>query len=427
MQKLWATILKDWRILIRDKIGLTLMFVMPIILAIVITTVQNSTFELVNDKKIPLLFLNKDTAAAGKELEATLIKGGMFTIKKVLRVQGENVLKQRLQNKEALLALVIPEQYTRDVLTKSENVAAQALQVISINTDTSSIPSLSASSVVLFHHPILQASFIQGVDGALNSVLQIVQSKYIVRQLYSAINDSAPIPANLEQQILTNQTPIQHYAVSKDGGHIISNATQHNIPAWTVFAMFFIVISLGASIVKEKNSGSFMRLKTLPTSLTVAMLSKQIVYVVITVIQAIVIFSIGKWLFPIIGLPVLDFPQDKISLLFVIILCGWCAASFAIMIGVFSKTQEQSNGIGAVTIVLFAAVGGLLVPAFAMPQSMQSIMRISPLHWCLEAFYGLFLEGGNFKDIFKILVPIGIMITFFQIVAYIGMKKQRLV
>jgi ABC-2 type transport system permease protein len=116
-----------------------------------------------------------------------------------------------------------------------------------------------------------------------------------------------------------------------------------------------------------------------------------------------------------------------ICLLLVIVLCGWCAASFAIMIGVFAKTQEQSNGIGAVTIVLFAAIGGLLVPAFAMPQSMQGLMRVSPLHWCLEAFYGLFLEGGKLKDIFTLLIPTIIMIFLFQLIAHLGMKKQGLV
>lgn len=428
MYKLWATIIKDWRILIRDKVGLTLMFVMPIVLAVVITTVQNSTFELVNDKKVPLLLLNKDQGVASEELENTLNKGGMFIVKKVASTTNTEVLRQKIQNKEALIGLIVPEQYTTDVLTKSEDIAAQALQVIAItNSEDTSASQRSLTPVTLLYHPILQPSFRQGIEGSLNSLLQIVQSKYIVRHLYSAINDSAPIPQDLEQQILANQTPIEQHAVSKDGGHVIANATQHNIPAWTVFAMFFIVISLGASIVREKNSGSFMRLKTLPTPLTLAMVSKQITYVIITVLQALVIFSIGKWLFPLIGLPGLDFPQDKISLLLVIILCGWCAASFAIMIGAFAKTQEQSNGIGAVTIVLFAAIGGLLVPAFAMPQSMQGIMRISPLHWCLEAFYGLFLEGGNFADIFKLLVPTIVMIIVFQLIAYFGMKKQGIV
>lgn len=428
MYKLWATIKKDWCILARDRVGLTLMFVMPIVLAVVITTVQNSTFELVNDKKVPLLFLNKDGGAAGKELEITLEKGGMFTLKKLLPTDSIGVLKGRLQNKEALLGLVVPKEYTTNVLSKSEKIASEALQTFSVNekTSVSGNDSANTAPVVLFYHPILQQSFRQGINGALNSVLQIVQSKYIVRQLYSAINDSSPIPNSLEQQIITNQTPIKEFAVSKADTATIVNATQHNIPAWTVFAMFFIVISLGSSVVKEKNSGSFMRLKTLPTSLAVAMISKQITYIIITVIQALVILSIGKWIFPHIGLPGLDFPTGKASLLLVIILCGWCAASFAIMIGVYSKTQEQSNGIGAVAIVLFAAIGGLLVPSFAMPQSMQAIMKLSPLHWCLEAFYGLFLEGGKLNDIFKSIIPIIIITMVFQLLAFLGMRRQKL-
>src|SRR5688500_11154454 len=120
MYKLWATIKKDWRILTRDKMGLTLMFVMPILLAIIITTVQNSTFELSNEKKVPILVWNKDKGVVGKELQATLQKGDMFTINKLSAGQGEDIVKQKLHDKEALLALVVPEQYTSDVLTKSQ-------------------------------------------------------------------------------------------------------------------------------------------------------------------------------------------------------------------------------------------------------------------------------------------------------------------
>ena len=42
---------------------------------------------------------------------------------------------------------------------------------------------------------------------------------------------------------------------------------------------------------------------------------------------------------------------------------------------------------------MLAAIGGLMVPSFAMPQSFHLVMKLSPLHWCLEAYYGLFLEG----------------------------------
>src|SRR5699024_2914600 len=118
MFKLWASIKKDWLILMRDKMGLALMFIMPIVLAIVIASVQNSTYELVNDKKIPLLVLNKDTAAPAAELEAALNKSGMFIIKKLEPSETDSSLKQRMQDKEALLGLIIPETYSDDVLLK---------------------------------------------------------------------------------------------------------------------------------------------------------------------------------------------------------------------------------------------------------------------------------------------------------------------
>jgi ABC-2 type transport system permease protein len=57
-------------------------------------------------------------------------------------------------------------------------------------------------------------------------------------------------------------------------------------------------------------------------------------------------------------------------------------------VGVFAETQEQANGFGAVSIVILAALGGLMVPAFAMPDSFKTVIQLSPLHWCLEAYYG---------------------------------------
>lgn len=427
MYKLWASIKKDGRILLRDKVGLALMFIMPIVLAIIIASVQNSTYELVNDKKVPLLLLNKDTGEASKELVSSLEKGGMFILKKLPANATKEQLTAKMETKDALLGLIVPDRYTQDVLSKADHVAGEALKGIAISDSSTDTTKLYLQAVDLYYHPVLQKSFRQGIDGALNSVLQIVQSKYIVRALYSGINENAKIPEKLEQQILSNETPVNQLPISKDDTLPVPNATQHNIPAWTLFAMFFIVISLGSSLVGEKTSGSFMRLKTMPTSLSVSIISKQIVYILITMLQAAVIFSIGVWLFPLLGLPALNIPSDKLGLILVTFICGWCATSFAIFIGTFANTQEQSNGIGAISIVLFAAIGGLLVPAFAMPASFQAVMRISPLYWCLEAFYGLFLEGGNISHIFKNLIPVLIIILVLQFASWVGMKRKGMI
>src|ERR1700710_373735 len=101
LYKLRATIIKDLRILTRDKVGLTLMFVMPVILAIVITAIQNSTFELVNDNKVPLLLNNHDKGAASRELIKAIQKVGMFELKLVDEQQTDQQLIERMHKKDA--------------------------------------------------------------------------------------------------------------------------------------------------------------------------------------------------------------------------------------------------------------------------------------------------------------------------------------
>lgn len=427
MFKLWSTILKDIRILTRDKLGLVFMFVMPIVLAIVITAVQNSTFEMLNTNTVPMLLCNRDTGDAGKQLETAITKVGMFNLKQVTPNETDKEIANRMHAKDAVIAIIIPADFTQKIKLKAGQTAQKALKNFGMPTDSLQFSdSSSIQPITLLYHPVLQESFRHSIQGALKSSLQMVQNKEVLKSLYFTLNETA-LPDSLENDLMNNQIEINEIPISRDGSRNIPNASQHNVPAWTVFAMFFIVISLGGSVVREKLNGSFVRLKTLPTNYLIALISKQLTYLFVTVVQAAVVFSIGIWLFPSMGLPKLNLPDDIAGVTLVTLICGWCAVSYAIMIGVLAKTQEQANGIGAVSIVLMAAVGGLLVPSFAMPDSFQFVMKLSPLHWCLEAYYGLFLEGGKLKDVALNILPL-LGITFIiQLITLYGLKRKNLI
>ena len=426
MYKLWATIVKDLLILTRDRVGLIVMFVMPIVLAVVITATQNSTFELVNKNKVPLLLCNKDTGDASKQLVTAIEKVGMFEVKKITASETEKQLSDRMHEKDALVAIIIPPDFSVRVDAKAKATATKALNNLGLQTDTVKINNDSVQPITLLYHPVLQSSFRQSIQGALRSSLQMVQSKQVLKSIYFSLNETE-LPPALESEIINNQVAINEVPISRDGSKTIPNATQHNIPAWTIFAMFFVVISLGSNVVREKLNGSFIRLKTLPTNYLLALFSKQITYLFVTLLQACVIFAIGIWLFPLMGLPKLNLPADLAGLFIVSFICGWCAVSFAVCVGVFAKTQEQANGIGAVSIVLMAAIGGLLVPSFAMPQSFQQVIKLSPLHWCLEAYYGLFLEGGKLKDVVISILPLLAITILIQLIALFGLKRKNLI
>ncbi|HTI07832.1 MAG TPA: ABC transporter permease [Puia sp.] len=427
MYKLWATIVKDVRILYRDKVGLTFMFAMPIILVLVITSIQNSTFNLVNKNKVSLIICNKDTGAVSNQLIQTIDQIGMFRLLQVSGDQSEKAITDRMHAKDALLAIVIPPDFSFQLNAKAKKVAGQALNSFGLEGDT--LHTKVAGSVdplSLYYHPILQESFRQSIQGAIYSALQLVESKQVLKSLYFAINEKQ-LPDSLEKELLNNRIGITEIPVLRDGSGIVPNASQHNVPAWTIFAMFFVVISLGGSIVREKSSGSFIRLKTLPTNYLVALLSKQITYLGVTLLQAAVIFAMGVWLFPVIGLPVLNLPSDFSGLFVVSFMCGWCAVSYAICVGVFAETQEQANGFGAVSIVILSAVGGLMVPSFAMPGSFRTVLQLSPLHWCLEAYYGLFLEGGKLKDVLTNIIPLFVIIILIHLLILLGLKRKKLI
>lgn len=427
MFKLSSTIVKDIRILFRDKLGLIFMFIMPIILAIVITAVQNSTFEILNTNTVPTLLCNRDTGEAGKQMEIAINKVGMFNLKQVTPNISEKEIANRMHAKDAVVAIVIPSNFTQKLKQKSEETAKKALKNFGMSIDSMHVTDNdSVQPVTVFYHPVLQESFRRSIQGALKSSLQMVQNREVLKSLYFSLNETA-LPDSLENELMNNQLAINEIPISRDGSRNIPNATQHNIPAWTIFAMFFVVISLGSSVVREKLNGSFVRLKTLPTNYLIALISKQLTYLLVTFIQALVIFSIGIWLFPLMGLPRLNIPTDIAGVIIVTLICGWCAVSYAIMIGVFAKTQEQANGIGAVSIVLMAAVGGLLVPSFAMPSSFQYLLKASPLHWCLQSYYGLFLEGGKLRDVILNILPLLGITLLIQLITLYGLKRKNLI
>jgi len=426
MFKLWSTIIKDIRILSRDKVGIALMFGMPILLVIIVTTIQNSTFQLINKNKISLLICNRDTGKISKEFITAVDKINMFKLVQVSKDENEKMITDRMHTKDALLAMVIPPDFSEKINTRANAVAGKALNAFGLVGDTINTNAGNTGSVTLYYQPVLQGSIQQSIHGAIFGALQLVESKQILRTLYFSINET-PLPSKLENELLNNRTSINEVPVSLDQNRSIPNASQHNVPAWTIFAMFFVVISLGGSIVREKLSGSFTRLKTLPTNYFVALLSKQLTYLLVTMVQAVVIFSIGILLFPYLGLPALNLPGDILGLVLVSLICGWCAVSYAICIGVFAQTEEQANGFGAVSIVILAAIGGLMVPSFAMPESFKTVMKLSPLHWCLEAYYGLFLEGGKLKDVLVNIIPLLLITFFIQGIIFLGLKVKNLI
>jgi ABC-2 type transport system permease protein len=425
--KLWATILKDARVLRRDWFGLIIMFAMPVLLVLIVTGMQSGTFELANKNRMPLLICNKDTGTASAQFIRAVDTMGLFEVHAISGDQTEAMIRERLHRKEALMAVVLPVDFSAQMAAKTKTLAGKALKSFGLDDNLGGkAGNATGAPLILYYHPVLQESFRRSAEGTLYSALQLVESRALLKTLYFSINEKE-LPDTLEDELLTNREKITEIPVSREASRTAPTVSQHNVPAWTIFAMFFVVVSLGSGIVRDKRNGSFIRMKTLPTSYLVSIFSRQITYLVVTMLQTVLIFAIGVWVFPLVGLPRLQMPGDYTGLAIVSLLCGWCAVSYAIVVGVFAKTEEQANGFGAMSIVILAAIGGLMVPDFIMTGPFRAAMKLSPLHWCLDAYYALFLEGGKLKDVWSNVLSLVLIIAGLQGVALWGLKRKNLI
>ncbi len=84
MYRFLSAVRKDFLILLRDKAGLAIIFVMPMALVLIMTLLQDSAYRSLNESGIPIIFIDEDQDSLGIGLERGLAQSGFFEISKNL-------------------------------------------------------------------------------------------------------------------------------------------------------------------------------------------------------------------------------------------------------------------------------------------------------------------------------------------------------
>lgn len=430
MYKLWMSVYKEFLLLKRDFGGLIILFVMPLVLIITITLIQDSTFRTVTESKIPVILVDNDKGEISKTVIENLNKSGQFEIvssldgKKLTEITAkEAVFKGKFQ-----LAIIIPNNLSKDLQLKvNQNVdkivSNFGIGDISEETKKDSLPQkIDKKEVRLYFDPATQATFKSNVKSSIDKMISQIETKSIYATFQDQLGEGdAPI---FEQESFITFKEIMPTVDNKE---VLPNSVQHNVPAWTLFAIFFIIVPLSINIVKEKGQGTQIRLLTNPVPYSVVIAGKTITYLIICMIQFYLMVLVGIYLFPYLSLPTLDLDGKFILMSVVALFSGLAAIGFGILLGTIAKTQEQSAPFGATSVVILAAIGGVWVPVFAMPKVMQVISHISPMNWGLNAFYDVLLRKA---DAVEILPEIFLLLLFFIITIFIAIqydKKKRAV
>ena len=419
------SVIKEFLLLKRDLGGLIILFVMPLVLVITVTLIQDSTFKTVTDSKIPILLVDNDKGSVSKTVFENLEKSNLFSVVTQIDNQTitEDVARENVYKGKFQLAIVIPKDLSTDLQAKVDQNVEKIVSSLGLTDSVAQQENkvIKEKEVKLYFDPAVQMSFKNAVMSSIDKMISQIETKSIYTTFQNQLGEGN---TSFEHKSFISFKEIIPKINNKE---VLPNSVQHNVPAWTLFAIFFIVIPLSINIVKEKTQGTFVRLRTNPVSSLIVFIGKTATYSIICMIQFYMMVAVAIFLFPHIGLPPLNIEGHLFLMSIVALFSGFAAIGFGILLGTIASTQEQSAPFGATSVIILAAIGGVWVPVFAMPKIMQFIAKSSPMNWGLEAFYDVLLRNVSFLEI---IPKISLLFLFFIITTSIALlydKKKRTV
>lgn len=419
LYKLWRSFIKEIQLLKRDSGGIVIIFLMPLLLIITITLIQDSTFKNLEGSKIPIIFIDNDRSEISKSIKSELESSKTFEL---ITDFKEDAAKKAVFTGDYQMAIVIPENLTKDLNSIIDSKVQAVVSSFGLETDSASIKTFptKAKDIHLYFDPATNSGFKSSVMNAINKMVFQIENK----KIYNAFQDQLGTTEELESKSLISFKEITPNLGKTEQ---MPNSVQHNVPAWALFAIFFIVVPLSINLVKEKSQGTSVRVRVSPTPYYIHILGKTFTYLIICIIQFLLMVAVGIWLFPYMDLPQFDVTGKMFHLLIVTLFAGLAAIGFGILLGTVANTQEQSAPFGATSVVVLAAIGGIWVPVFLMPEFMQTIAKFSPMNWGLNAYYNIILRNSGLGEIAQELIFLLLFYFAMVTISLIYDRKQNAV
>lgn len=419
LYKLWRSFIKEIQLLKRDSGGIVIIFLMPLLLIITITLIQDSTFKNLEGSKIPIIFIDNDKSEVSKVIKKELETSKTFEL---VTDYNEKSAEKAVFRGDYQMAIVIPENLTKDLNSNIDSKVQTVVSSFGLETDSTSTKTVPSKTkdIHLYFDPATNAGFKNSVMNAINKMVFEIENK----KIYKAFQDQLGTTEDLENKSLIT---FKEITPNKGKEEMMPNSVQHNVPAWALFAIFFIVVPLSINLVKEKSQGTSVRVRVSPTSYYIHILGKTFTYLIICVIQFLLMVAVGIWIFPLMDLPQFDVTGKMFHLLIVTLFAGLAAIGFGVLLGTVADTQEQSAPFGATSVVVLAAIGGIWVPVFLMPEFMQKIAAFSPMNWGLNAYYDIILRNSGVGEIAKELIFLFLFYIAMVTISLLYERKQNAV
>jgi ABC-2 type transport system permease protein len=170
-------------------------------------------------------------------------------------------------------------------------------------------------------------------------------------------------------------------------------------PSGLAWALIGTCMAFAISIVYERITGTFLRLRLAPVSRAQVLAGKALACFIGCLISTGFLFAIGRFLFHIRV-------SDPLMLLAAVGAAAFCFTGLMMLIAAIGRSPQSVSGAGWAVMLVLSMTGGGMIPLFAMPPWLQALSNFSLVKWAILGVEGAVWRGFGWMEMAK---PLGIL------------------
>lgn len=430
MNQLLALFRLDLRLFFQDRRSVVLLFLVPIGIASFMGTLTSNMGKPSERGGLGLVVVDQDRSALSTGLVSALRSDVNFQVTET----NEAVAREWVLSGRRPVALVVPEGFGANALFGLFNTNRKP--VITVLFD----PSRS------MERQMVEGLLVPKVFQALaENSLTVESLRSLVREGIIRIEATPPDPSwdratvrKLMDQTdtwLAEQTNSRSFlrrrASSESAGELgiplpytvraealvkgqaSYNSYAHSFAGMGVQFVLMAMIDLAVGLLRDRESGVFRRLRSLPLSRTTLLAGKAVAWAAIALISLVGCFAFAMLVF---GVRV---QGSWLGFVGVLLATSLLASTLGLALAAVGRTPAGTRGFAIGFILLMVMIGGAWFPSFVFPKWLQTVSLAVPTRWAMDGMNAMTWRGLGWE---AALPSIGVLLAFSALFAAITWK-----
>lgn len=188
-----------------------------------------------------------------------------------------------------------------------------------------------------------------------------------------------------------------------------------------VMFLLFSASGAGGTLIEEVESGTLERLLTSRAGMGTVLAAKWLFITLLGVLQIVVMFVWGMFVFQLDLLPHLP------GFFVMTFLTAGAAAGFGLVLATLCKSRQQLGGLSTILILTQSALGGSMFPRFLMPEGIKKIGNFTFNAHALDGYQAVFWRDAKLVELWPQVLILGALTVAFMTVARLLARRWETV